>query len=76
MSPKSCLIVSFIPAAGHMQSLTGYLSLRCGACAVPLLRVHLPGVGAAPPRSNHGAPGPRQCIDRAEQHQQPVPGGK
>lgn len=59
-----------------MQRLTGDLSQRCGACAVPLLRVHLPGVGAAPPRRSHGALGPRQCTDRAEQHQQQVPGGR
>lgn len=57
-----------------MRDLTGDLSQRCGACAVTLLRVHLPGVGAAPPRSSHGAPVPQQCVDRAEQHQQWVPG--
>lgn len=56
------------------NSLTGDLSQRSDARAVALLRVHLPGVGAAPQRGSHGAPGPRQSGDRAEKRQQRVPG--
>lgn len=58
------------PPPPQMQSLTGDLSQRSGARAVPLLCVHLPCVGAAPPGISHGAPGPRQRSDRAEQQQQ------
>lgn len=63
-----------IPAAGCTCSLTGDLSLRSGAGAVALLRVHPAGVGTAPARSRRGAPAPCQGCDRAEQRQQRVPG--
>lgn len=52
------------------SGLTRNVSQRRGVRAVALLRVHLPGVGAAPPRSCHGTPGPRQRAERTEDHQQ------
>ncbi|KAF3838690.1 hypothetical protein F7725_010458 [Dissostichus mawsoni] len=57
-------------------SLTGDLSHRSGAGAVALLRVHLPGVGAAPPGRSHGTPAPRQRTHRTQKHQKRVPGGR
>lgn len=71
-------IVYLVPDHGLCScgGLTRDLCLRCCARAVAHLRVHLPRVGAASPRSSHGAPGRRQRTHRAEQHQQRVPAGR
>lgn len=55
------------------RNITGDLSLRCAARAVAHLGVHLPCVGAAPPRSRRGAPEPREGKDREQEHQQRLP---
>lgn len=68
--PAVCLVITSLYPKDR-RSLTGDLSQRSRAGAVPLLCVHLPGVGAAAPRGRAGAPGPGQ---RAEQHQQREPG--
>lgn len=55
------------------RNITRDLSLRCIACAVAHLSVHLPCVGAAPSRSSQGAPESRECKDREQERQPRLP---
>lgn len=61
---------AFLQGLFHVcRNITGDLSLRCIACAVAHLGVHLPCVGAAPTRSSQGAPEPRERKDREQERQ-------
>lgn len=63
------------PPSTQLRALTWDLCLRCGARAVAHLGVHLPCVGTASSSSSgHEAPWTWRRAQRAEQHQQRVPG--